>query len=190
MVTLFTTRILRENSEGRLRILDAGCGDGRQALFLARRNPERAVYGYDLSPEQIEKAERYKLEHRIGNVGFSIASHDDFQFPCEMDMAYTCESLVGDDEIPQWSMNPLQDSEEIVRRRLGRFNEWLADDGVYILTWKATYLLNYVFIKIAEECGFEAKEVIECPALDFDINGYSIEKTGIVFRKGDKKWKQ
>jgi len=125
MVTIFDTRILRELSSGRTNILDAGCGDGRQAPYLARRTGG-SVHGYDISDERITVAECFKKKHKIPNATFSVANHDDFQPPYEMDMIYTAGSLIGEDEIftPFYCdvSSPLMAAERIVRSRLIRYS--------------------------------------------------------------------
>jgi len=155
MADIFTTRIIRDLSKNKNRILDAGCGAGVQALYLARRNLESLVYGYDISTEQIAGAEGCKQKHKITNAYFSIASHDNFEPPYKMDFIYSCGSLVGDHEIPPYSADVLESVEELVRKRLTKFNEMLATNGIYLFIWGAIPDCNNRFIKIARECQFK-----------------------------------
>lgn len=137
--------------------MDAGCGNGRQALYLARRYPASSVHGYDISPERITIAECFKKKHKIPNAAFSVANHDDFQPPYKMDLIYTAGSLIGDDEIPfspYENSNPLMLTEKIVRRRLSKFREIMLPNGLYIIEWGATQEINGQFVGIAESCGF------------------------------------
>lgn len=155
MATIFRTRVTLEASKGRAKILDAGCGDGIQALYLARRNPQSSVLGYDISQEAIGKADEYRRTHGITNATFLVANHDNFQPPYEMDMIYTAGALVGEDEIPFYYdvSSPLMAAEPIVRRRLIRFRDMLLPTGIYILTWGSTQKADQDFVNIAKECG-------------------------------------
>ena len=176
MVTIFDTRILRELSSGRTNILDAGCGDGRQAPYLARRTGG-SVHGYDISDERITVAECFKKKHNIPNATFSVANHDDFQPPYKMDLIYTAGSLIGDDEIPYENSNPLMESEEIVRRRLSKFREIMLPNGLYIIEWGANQETNGQFVGIAESCG-----LIHLSAREWYPGGYLSDMI-LLFRR-------
>ena len=52
------------------RILDVGCGSGQIAIRAARENPQAFVFGLDLSPGQIARANSRGLG--IPNVGFGV----------------------------------------------------------------------------------------------------------------------
>lgn len=160
MVTNFTTRILRKFSSGRLRIVDGGCGAGIHALFLAKRNANAVVYGYDIALDKIETARAYQQKHGVKNACFEIASHDDYNLPESVDMIYTCESLVGEEEISM-QIDPLIEANETMERRFLRFNQVLSLGGIYIPTWMATYIGNRGQIGLANKCGFQGEDVIE-----------------------------
>jgi SAM-dependent methyltransferase len=51
-----------------LQILDAGCGEGKNALFLA--NKGAVIQAYDISLIAIEHAEKLKVRHQAHNVSF------------------------------------------------------------------------------------------------------------------------
>ncbi len=75
MVTLSSAKIVRNLASDRKLILDAGCGSGVLALHLAKQNTNSVVHGYDISPDEIEKAEmcrklRFTLYRRI-SYGYS-----------------------------------------------------------------------------------------------------------------------
>ncbi len=53
----------------RSRMLDAGCGLGREALRMARANPQALVLGLELS-ECVDEAVRYACKHGVNNVFF------------------------------------------------------------------------------------------------------------------------
>ncbi|MBI2580156.1 MAG: class I SAM-dependent methyltransferase, partial [Candidatus Aenigmarchaeota archaeon] len=123
----FATRMIREASKDRRRILDAGCGTGVQACYLARRNTNCFVWGYDISEMAIKKAEEYKKKHGIPNVHFDVASHDDYAICEPVNFIYSNESLIGTDEYDY----PLVFGpwESIVKRRLTRFHGMLLHGG-------------------------------------------------------------
>lgn len=184
MTTIFTAKIVRDASKGRTRLLDGGCGKGTHALYLAGLNPQRSVHAYDVSSDAIEQANRYKQAHRVTNVEFSVANHDDFQAPRPMDMIYTCESLVGADEIPR-NIDPLQASEDIVKRRLSKFRETLTHEGIYVFTWGAAAAWNGEFVKIAEACGLRHVDTKEGDVYDYtdDWPTRPIFKAAMIFRR-------
>ena len=57
----------------RLRILDAGCGDGLLTLAMAQRHPMWELTGYDLSDELLEGARRRASARSLPNVSFAQA---------------------------------------------------------------------------------------------------------------------
>jgi len=53
-----------------LRVLDLGCGTGRDSYVMSKLvGPDGFVYGLDLTPEQIEVAQRHQ-EHMAGVFGY------------------------------------------------------------------------------------------------------------------------
>jgi len=157
MATIFRTKVMLGASKSRTKILDAGCGYCIQALFLARRNPQSSVLGYDISHEAIGQADEYRRKRGVTNATFIVASHDDFQLPYEMDMIYTAGSLIGEDEIftPFYCdvSSPLMAAKRIVRSRLIRFKDMLLPSGIYIQTWGSTQKADQDFVNIAKDCG-------------------------------------
>lgn len=57
----------------RLRVLDAGCGDGLLSLALARRHPAWEIVGLDLRPDLLEGATARARARELGNVRFEAA---------------------------------------------------------------------------------------------------------------------
>jgi S-adenosylmethionine-diacylgycerolhomoserine-N-methlytransferase len=49
------------------RILEIGCGTGRNLILLARRHPAAAIYGIDASAEMLATAERQVAHARLGH---------------------------------------------------------------------------------------------------------------------------
>lgn len=182
MTTLFATRLLREVINDKKKILDAGCGTGVQALYLARRSPVATVTGYDVSPEAIAKAHKYQQRHGVPNAFFSVASHDDFNPPHKMDMVYTADSLMGSGDMR--STNP-EEIDKIARRRLSRFREMLVPGGTYVITGGASNGANENIIHIAEQCGLSWSQVVEGNVLGYISNALDnpVRQSGIVFER-------
>ncbi|MDI6720874.1 MAG: class I SAM-dependent methyltransferase [Candidatus Aenigmarchaeota archaeon] len=181
MTTTFSTRIIREAAKGRKMVLDGGCGNGLQACYLAKRNPKNMVYGYDTSGEAIEMANKYKQKHGIDNVNFSVASHDMFQAPYEMDMIYTIGSLVSEDEVPS---QDIRDAQDIFKRRLKKFNGMLMPGGIYVLAMITGYkAIDTVIKKIAEECRLPLFDIIQGETLWY-AQGYDDHYPQPIFRAG------
>jgi len=72
---------LTENGEIRGRVLDSGCGSGRNALYLALKG--YSVVGIDISETAIKRANQKAIEKGIKNVEFlcenvvNLSGHDD-----------------------------------------------------------------------------------------------------------------
>jgi len=60
----------RLGGESRLRVLDAGCGDGLLALAIARRHPTWALVGVDLNEELLDGARKRAGARGLPNVRF------------------------------------------------------------------------------------------------------------------------
>jgi SAM-dependent methyltransferase len=56
-----------------LRVLDAGCGDGRLTLHIASRHPEWTLVGVDVGDELLADARERAAHHGIHNVRFQHA---------------------------------------------------------------------------------------------------------------------
>lgn len=182
--TIFSTRVLRDFSKDRKNILDGGCGRGIQALYLARRSAQGQVYGYDISGRSIGDANSYKEKHRIANATFSVANHDDFIPPTQMDMIYTTGSLVGDHEIPP-CVDPLEASEDIVQRRLSAFREILNQNGIYIMNWGGNESANTKFAIIAYGCRFAllGKKINHTNPENYQYFDEIVCETSLIFKK-------
>src|SRR5262249_32438634 len=59
---------------GKLRVLDAGCGTGLQAVRLARANPDAVVLGIDPSGAALEVCQRRIVRHGVQNLRWRQAS--------------------------------------------------------------------------------------------------------------------
>jgi len=56
-----------------VRLLDAGCGDGRWSLELAERRPAWRITGIDITPADVAAAERARLALGTTNASFACA---------------------------------------------------------------------------------------------------------------------
>lgn len=83
----------------RIRVLDAGCGDGLLALALAARHPEWTLTGMDLREELLRGARERAANRGLANIGFEAA---DLTRPLpdsgfDVVMALECLSEIPDD---------------------------------------------------------------------------------------------
>jgi SAM-dependent methyltransferase len=69
--------------EAGARLLDAGCGQGRALLLMARRFPRSTFVGCDLSADAIETARRAAEQERLANVRFEVRDLRDFDRTAE-----------------------------------------------------------------------------------------------------------
>jgi SAM-dependent methyltransferase len=60
----------RLGAESRLRVLDAGCGDGLLSLAMAKRHPTWALVGLDLREDLLEGARRRAVARGLPNARF------------------------------------------------------------------------------------------------------------------------
>jgi 2-polyprenyl-3-methyl-5-hydroxy-6-metoxy-1,4-benzoquinol methylase len=74
---------LVERLEGGLRVLDAGCGQGRALIRLAQRFPRSTFVGCDLSAEAIETARHGAESEGLTNVRFEVRDLRDFDRTAE-----------------------------------------------------------------------------------------------------------
>lgn len=64
----------RLGAHSRLRVLDAGCGDGLLSLAMAKRHPAWAVVGLDLRDDLLEGARRRAAARGLPNARFVAAN--------------------------------------------------------------------------------------------------------------------
>jgi SAM-dependent methyltransferase len=102
----------------RLRVLDAGCGDGLLSLAMARRHPRWALVGVDLREDLLEGARRRAVARDLPNARFVPG---DLEQPlpasgCDAALAVECLSEIPDD-----------------RRALRMMREALAPGGLLVV---------------------------------------------------------
>lgn len=74
-------QILKGNLRPERRVLDAGCGPGRNVHYLMRRGAQ--VFGVDHDPAQIDRMQRRRVEiaPALPSSNFLVAELDDLPFP-------------------------------------------------------------------------------------------------------------
>jgi 2-polyprenyl-3-methyl-5-hydroxy-6-metoxy-1,4-benzoquinol methylase len=83
-----------------LRILDAGCGFGGCALYLARIFPSCQIVGIDINEKNIETCTFIANKFSLRNASFRLQDLDNFDSPEEYDIIYSSNVLehIQDDE--------------------------------------------------------------------------------------------
>ena len=80
-------RLLAEmNVQAGERVLEAGCGTGRNLIILAKRHPETHFYGLDASAAMLETAQAKVIAASVQNITLKIALADDFTFDKTFDL--------------------------------------------------------------------------------------------------------
>jgi trans-aconitate methyltransferase len=89
----------RLGGDSRLRVLDAGCGDGLLSLAMAKRHPTWALVGLDLREDLLEGARRRAIARGLPNVRFQPANLEQPLPERERDAvtAVECLSEIPDD---------------------------------------------------------------------------------------------
>jgi len=91
--------VRRFGAGGRVRILDAGCGDGLLTLAMAARRRTWSLLGVDLRADMLEGARRRATARRLGNVEFREADLEQAVPGADFDavLATECLSEIPDD---------------------------------------------------------------------------------------------
>jgi SAM-dependent methyltransferase len=77
----------------KLRVLDAGCGRGDLAIYLARRYPHWEVVGIELSEERAAVARKSAESLGLKNVQFRLGSLEDFEDAEGFDLIISADVL-------------------------------------------------------------------------------------------------
>ena len=87
-------QLLRGNLGAHQRVLDAGCGPGRNAHYLMRRGAD--VFGVDQDPEQVRRirALRDEVAPKLPDTNFRVASLEDLPFPDAHFDAVICSAVL------------------------------------------------------------------------------------------------
>jgi SAM-dependent methyltransferase len=104
-----------------IRLLDAGCGDGRWSAEIGRRRPAWDVCGVDRDAEGIEKAEHRRCVLRLPNLSYWRAPFDQFSPERSFDVILSVCSTHYE--------RTVDDTAHLFRL----MNSWLIDDGLMIL---------------------------------------------------------
>jgi S-adenosylmethionine-diacylgycerolhomoserine-N-methlytransferase len=80
-------RLIKEMkiSEGE-RVLEIGCGTGRNLIILAEKHPRTRFFGLDASAAMLETAQRKIQTKKIDNITLKTALADDFSFDKTFDL--------------------------------------------------------------------------------------------------------
>lgn len=89
----------RLGGEGRLQVLDAGCGDGLLSLAMAKRHPSWALTGVDLREDLLEGARKRAAARGLANARFVPGNLEQPLPERERDavLAVECLSEIPDD---------------------------------------------------------------------------------------------
>jgi ubiquinone/menaquinone biosynthesis C-methylase UbiE len=87
-------QILRGRFDGRQRVLDAGCGDGRNLIYLLRRGVE--CYGVDGEPSAIDVVRQTAARHapRLPPTNFVVADLTKLPYPDGRMHAVVCSAVL------------------------------------------------------------------------------------------------
>ncbi|HSU25812.1 MAG TPA: class I SAM-dependent methyltransferase [Pyrinomonadaceae bacterium] len=84
------------------KVLEVGCGTGRNLKILASRHPKASFYGLDASAAMLENAESKLGKANIANVRLERALADDFDFGTRFDSIFFSYSI---SMIPTWRLS-------------------------------------------------------------------------------------
>jgi len=87
-------QLLRGRITPAMRVLDAGCGDGRNSHYLMRCGAE--VFGIDTDPKRIERARQLASESAapLPDENFAVGRLDDLPFPDARFDAVICSAVL------------------------------------------------------------------------------------------------
>jgi SAM-dependent methyltransferase len=126
----FTALVLRHVDPGRrLRVLEVGCGTGRQLFDLARALPQAELVGVDVSEPSIAEAERARPEQDPdGRIELVAADYLEYQ-------GGPFDVIVSD--------STLQNIPASTEALFGKIRSDLADDGLLIATMPYACATNH-----------------------------------------------
>jgi SAM-dependent methyltransferase len=87
-------QILRGNIAPGMRILDAGCGYGRNLVYLLRENAE--IFAIDANPKAVEHVRQFSksLRSRLPDDNFQVGRVEQIPFPAEFADVVLCNSVL------------------------------------------------------------------------------------------------
>jgi tellurite methyltransferase len=87
-------QILRGNIAPGMRILDAGCGYGRNLIYLLRENAE--IFAIDASPKAVEHVRQLSksLNNKLPDENFQVGRVEQMPFPGEFADVVLCSSVL------------------------------------------------------------------------------------------------
>lgn len=89
----------RRGGDSRLRVLDAGCGDGLLSLAMAKRHPRWSLVGVDLREDMLEGARKRAVARELPNARFVVGNLEQPLPERDRDvvLAVECLSEIPDD---------------------------------------------------------------------------------------------
>jgi len=89
----------RRGGDSRLRVLDAGCGDGLLSLAIAKRHPRWSLVGVDLREDMLEGARKRAVARGLSNARFVVGNLEQPLPERDRDvvLAVECLSEIPDD---------------------------------------------------------------------------------------------
>jgi tellurite methyltransferase len=120
-------QLLRGRIAPEMRVLDAGCGDGRNAHYLLRVGAE--VFGVDKDEEQITRIQSLaaRLAPHVAPTNFSVGRLDDLAFPDGHFGAVICNTVLH-----------FAEDEAAFERMVGELWRVLAPGGVFFARLAST----------------------------------------------------
>ncbi len=87
-------QILRGNIAPGMRILDAGCGYGRNLVYLLRENAE--IFAIDANPKAVEHVRQFSksLNKGLPDENFQVGRVEQMPFPAEFADVVLCNSVL------------------------------------------------------------------------------------------------
>jgi tellurite methyltransferase len=87
-------QILRGNIAPAMRIIDAGCGYGRNLVYLLRENAE--IFAIDANPKAVEHVRQFSnsLNTKLPDENFQVGRVEQMPFPSESADVVLCSSVL------------------------------------------------------------------------------------------------
>jgi len=145
-----------DEDESLTTIVDGGCGVGIELCFLAKTFPERAFFGYDLSPEMIALAEERAKRNRLSNITLAIGTHDQPPIPMA-DFIYVLGEM---GEEAKFSISPPQQLYGLIQQGVQALYDKLKPGGIRAASVEVPSLPHI------EEMGITHDQLLSSISLD------------------------
>jgi SAM-dependent methyltransferase len=150
------------------RILEAGCGNGFNCVCLGRQNPERTIFGIDLTEEHVGAARRAAVG--LNNVQFGAGNVENLPYQDDsFDLAFAVECLCQTQHLEQALLElhrVLSSGKRLIvidcfrNRPLNEFDEQLQLAALLVEKTTAVDAFSVVndFVAMSESNGFKMLE--------------------------------